>query len=353
MTDHESLLTVLPHRFISSIDRPESAIEFILDLDRPFMVRYDRHTDSGPIVRASDIAEVTSRITAFDQDNRAGIDGTLHRVSRLVDRNGEVLGLTCRIGRTIEGTSGFIASELKEGNNVLILGAPGRGKTTMLRDSARYLSEELGLTVMIVDGSNEIAGAGRVPHASVGTARRLQVPKHRRLAQVMIEAVENHMPDVVIVDEISNADETDAIRTLVRRGVQVVATAHGRQIQDIVHDPDRALLVGGITTVTLTDDESIRRGTPKTISERKFEPCFDTVVELYSFDTVGVWNNVPDVIDAMLLGTVCDPEERRRLGDSVRTLREQKIRILPVRAEPPTKPGSIGERLEKLKGNRR
>jgi len=149
------------------------------------------------------------------------------------------------------------------------MGKPGVGKTTLLREVARLLSVDYQKRVIVVDTSNEIAGDGDVPHPAIGLARRMQVPVPEQQHDVMIEAVENHMPEVIIVDEIGRKEEVDAARTIAERGVQLIATAHGNTLENILVNPTLSDLVGGVQVVTLSDEEAHRRGTQKTILERK------------------------------------------------------------------------------------
>ena len=154
-------------------------------------------------------------------DNRAGIDGTLHRISMIRNRRGTVIGLTCRVGRAVKGAAelckDLVSSE--ESSSVLLLGPPGVGKTTAIREMSRLLSADFNQRVVIVDTSNEI-GDGDVAHPGVGNSRRMQVADPKLQHAVLIEAVENHTPQVVIVDEIGTEEEAMAARTISERGVK-------------------------------------------------------------------------------------------------------------------------------------
>jgi stage III sporulation protein SpoIIIAA len=238
----------------------------------------------------------------FSADNRAGIESTLHRISCLRNRRGKIIGLTLRVGRAVTGTIDSIRDLIERETSLLLLGRPGVGKTTRLRELARVLADELGKRVIIIDTSNEIGGDGDIPHPAIGNARRMQVPHPERQHAVMIEAVENHMPEVIIVDEIGTAAEAMAARTIAERGVQLIGTAHGNTLENVVANPTLADLVGGVQTVTLSDDEARLRHTQKTISERKARPTFDAVVEIVDQDTVIVHTDTASAVDKLLRG---------------------------------------------------
>ena len=188
----------------------------------------------------------------------------------------------------MRGTVALIRDVIEQGQSLLILGRPGVGKTTLLREAARVLADDLGKRVVVVDTSNEIAGDGDIPHPGIGRARRMQVARPAEQHQVMIEAVENHMPEVIIIDEIGTELEAAAARTIAERGVQLVGTAHGRTLDNLVVNPTLSDLVGGTQTVTLGDEEARRRGTQKTVVERKAPPTFDVLVEQRSWREVVV-----------------------------------------------------------------
>ena len=312
MNDTERLLAVLPSRLASLIEDSSDLIEIVMDTGRPFELRYPSEFVRFPeaIVTEDDVTETAGRVGVFGSDNRAGIDGTLHRISRIVNRNNQVVGLTCRVGRPFFGCIDIIQDIIECGANVLLLGRPGIGKTTKLRDVARYLSTVSERRVVIVDTSNEIAGDGNTPHPAVGDARRLQVPFGKKQADVMIEAVENHMPEVVIIDEISTREEAWAARTISQRGVQLIATAHGREFTDLLKNPPLWTLIGGLQTVTLSDSQAKSRGCPKTIQEREMEPVFDVIVELDGFDRANIYVDTAATVDATLLGNRVRPEVR-------------------------------------------
>ena len=265
------------------------------------------------LVEEADIHHVISRISDFDADNRAGMERTLHRISAIRNRRGEVVGLTCRVGRAVYGTIGIIEDLIDSGESILILGRPGVGKTTMLREAARILAEKK--RVVIVDTSNEIGGDGDVPHPAVGKARRMQVPKPSLQHEVMIEAVENHAPEVIVIDEIGRELEALAARTIAERGVQLIGTAHGNALENLLVNPTLSDLVGGISSVTLSDDEARRRGTQKTVLERKAPPTFTILVEIQARDRVNVHRDVAAAVDSILRGYPMLPEERYRDDD--------------------------------------
>ena len=265
-------------------------------------------------VTAEDIAYVISRIGQFGGDNRAGIERTLHRISALRNRSGKVVGLTLRVGRAMYGTMEIIRDVVEAGKSILLLGRPGVGKTTLLREVARVLADDLKKRVVIVDTSNEIAGDGDIPHPGIGRARRMQVATPALQHAVMIEAVENHMPEVIVIDEIGSEQEAAAARTIAERGVQLVATAHGNTLENLMLNPTLSDLIGGIQTVTLSDEEARRRGTQKSVLERKAPPTFQVLVEIQAYQKVSIYQDVAKTVDGILLGMPVSPELRERDG---------------------------------------
>ncbi len=263
-------------------------------------------------VTADDIDFVTTRIGAFGEDNRAGIERTLHRISAIRNRAGRIVGLTCRIGRSVYGTVDIIRDIVEQGKSILMLGRPGVGKTTKLREVARILSDEFKKRVVIVDTSNEIAGDGDIPHPAIGRSRRMQVKRPEEQHAVMIEAVENHMPQVIVIDEIGTEQEAFAARTIAERGVQLVGTAHGNSLENLLLNPTLSDLVGGIQSVTLGDEEARKRGTQKTVLERKAPPTFDVIIEIIEVDKLAIHHDVAKVVDKLLRGQQPRPEIRVR-----------------------------------------
>lgn len=305
--DLEAFLNILPPYIQQPLrENPESSdlIEVILDLGRPPETRFPQResTPSQVEVSQADIDYVTSRIGQFGDDNRAGIERTLHRISAIRNRKGRVVGLTCRVGRAVFGTIKIIEDLVESGKSVLLLGRPGIGKTTMLREVARVLADSFNKRVVIVDTSNEIAGDGDIPHPAIGRARRMQVKTPNMQHAVMIEAVENHMPEVIVIDEIGTELEAQAARTIAERGVQLVGTAHGNTLENLMLNPTLSDLIGGIQSVTLGDEEARRRGTQKSILERKAPPTFDIVVEIIQRDRVAIHPDVAHAIDMLLRG---------------------------------------------------
>jgi stage III sporulation protein SpoIIIAA len=303
-------------------DEKEDLLEIIMDLGRLPEARYrgrerflsDRETAQ------EDIDYVIERIGVFGEDNRAGIPRTLHRISAIRNRAGKVIGLTCRVGRAVLGTIVVIRDLVESGKSLLLLGKPGVGKTTMLRETARVEAEELRKRVVIVDTSNEIAGDGDIPHPGIGRARRMQVPRPSEQHAVMIEAVENHMPEVIVIDEIGTELESLAARTIAERGVQLIGTAHGNTLDNLMSNPTLSDLIGGIQAVTLGDEEARRRGTQKTVLERKAPPTFDVLVEIQSWDRVSVYSDVASAVDSILRGEEPLAELRSRDPDGQVTI---------------------------------
>ena len=321
--DIQLLLNALPAHIQEAIttseDTSDDLLEIVMDLGRLPEARYRSKEQflSEREVTQAEIDGVISRIGEFGEDNRAGIPRTLHRISGIRNRRGQVIGLTCRIGRAVFGTVTIISDLVESGQSILLLGKPGTGKTTLLRETARVLADELRKRVVIVDTSNEIAGDGDIPHPGIGRARRMQVPRPAEQHAVMIEAVENHMPEVIVIDEIGTELEAMAARTIAERGVQLVGTAHGNTLDNLMVNPTLSDLVGGIQAVTLGDEEARRRGTQKTVLERKAPPTFNVLVEIQSWDKVTVYDDVAAAVDAILRGEDPPAEERSRDADGV------------------------------------
>ena len=313
------LLALLPERLqvaLAAPQRREDLLEVVLDLGRLPAARYpDRSEDlGGQPVTSDDLQGVIERLGPFGGDNRAGIERTLHRISAVRNRSGRVIGLTCRVGRAVFGTVAMVRDLLDSGESLLLLGRPGVGKTTALREIARVLADDLGRRVMVIDTSNEIAGDGDIPHPAIGRARRLQVARPQLQHRVMIEAVENHMPEVIVIDEIGSEQEAQAARTIAERGVQLVATAHGNALANLVRNPTLSDLVGGVQAVTLGDDEARRRGSQKAVLERAAEPTFPLAVEMHSRSRWMVHGDVAATVDQLLRGQIPAPEVRS-VGD--------------------------------------
>jgi stage III sporulation protein SpoIIIAA len=313
--DMDALLDILPlyikRPLVQQKDISE-LLEVVLDLGRPPEARFPRREVmlNDREVEEADIDYIVAHISTFGEDNRAGIERTLHRISAIRNRRGRVVGLTCRVGRAVYGTIKVIEDLVKSGKSVLLLGRPGVGKTTMLREVARVLADDADRRVIIVDTSNEIAGDGDIPHPAIGHARRMQVTTPSQQHAVMIEAVENHMPEVIVIDEIGTELEAMAARTIAERGVQLVGTAHGNTLDNLMMNPTLSDLVGGIQSVTLGDEEARRRGTQKSILERKSPPTFDIVVEIQERDKVAIHPDVGEAVDALLRGAPPSTEIR-------------------------------------------
>jgi stage III sporulation protein SpoIIIAA len=318
--DLEQLLAVLPvdlRTALAGRGSLDALLEIVLDLGRPPEARFSSGTfelGAEPLDRQA-LAHIVERVGAFGPDNRAGIERTLHRISALRNRRGAIVGLTCRVGRAVVGTVDIVRDVIETGRSTLLLGRPGVGKTTLLREAARVLADELGKRVVVVDTSNEIAGDGDIAHPGIGRARRLQVPAPAEQHATMIEAVENHMPEVIVIDEIGTQAEALAARTIAERGVQLIATAHGTALENLLANPTLCDLVGGIQAVTLSDEEARRRGTQKTVLERKAPPTFDVLVEILDQDRLAVHRDVAEVVDRALRGLAPRPEIRQRDGE--------------------------------------
>ncbi len=308
-------------------------LEIVLDLGRTPQARTpERAIDlaAEPVTREA-LEEVVARVGRFGRDNRAGIEGTLHRISAIRNRAGDIVGLTLRVGRTVAGTIDPIRDLVESGAGLLLLGRPGVGKTTKLREVARVLADDFGKRVVIIDTSNEIGGDGDVPHPAIGGARRMQVASPERQHAVMIEAVENHMPEVIIVDEIGTEAEALAARTIAERGVQLVGTAHGNTLENLVANPTLSDLVGGIQTVTLGDEEARLRGTQKTVRERRAAPTFEAVVEIVDRELLIVHDDTARAVDNLLRGRKAGGVRRGPAG-------EPTSEPLADRPEPPSLP---------------
>ena len=318
--DLQRLLALLPTAVQEALEpaaRREQLLEVVLDLGRIPEARYPgRSVELGRrCLERQDLADMVSRIGQFGADNRAGIERTLHRISAVRNRRGDVVGLTCRVGRAVFGTVAIVRDLLDSGDSLLLMGRPGVGKTTALREIARVLADDLQKRVVVIDTSNEIAGDGDIPHPAIGRARRMQVARPELQHQVMIEAVENHMPEVIVIDEIGTELEAQAARTIAERGVMLVATAHGNALANLIKNPTLCDLVGGIESVTLGDEEARRRRTQKTVLERAAEPTFPLAVEMHSRHRWAVHDDVGRTVDLLLRGQSPRPQQRELMAD--------------------------------------
>ncbi|MEO0535037.1 MAG: R3H domain-containing nucleic acid-binding protein [Cyanobacteria bacterium P01_A01_bin.123] len=318
--DLEHLIAILPadlQQRVNAHPQRQTLIEIVLDLGRQPEARFPTGAEylSEIVVSQADLHHCIDRVGNFSSDNRAGIEQTLHRISAMRNRAGDIIGLTCRVGRAVFGTIGLIHDLIETGQSILLLGRPGVGKTTALREIARVLADDLQKRVVIIDTSNEIAGDGDIPHPAIGRARRMQVAQPELQHKVMIEAVENHMPEVIVIDEIGTELEALAARTIAERGVQLVGTAHGNRIENLIKNPTLSDLVGGIQSVTLGDDEARRRGSQKSVLERKAPPTFDIAIEMLERQRWVVHESVSDTVDSLLRGRQPTPQIRT-MGDN-------------------------------------
>lgn len=327
--DLTQLLVVLPTFISGPLEkhpRREQLVEIVLDIGRRPEARFAKGTDylSYRTIVWQDLDYILKRLGKFSGDNRAGIEKTLHRISSIRNRKGNVIGLTCRVGRAIFGTVSIVRDLLEQKKSILLLGRPGVGKTTAIREIARVLSDGMKKRVIIIDTSNEIAGDGDLPHPSIGKARRMQVSNHQNQHEVMIEAVENHMPEIIIIDEIGTELEAAAARTIAERGVQLVGTAHGNALENLIKNPTITDLIGGIQYVTLGDEEAKRRGSSKSILERKAPPTFEVAIEIHDPQTWVIHENIEQSVDLLLQGQSL-PVQRRSLIQNYNNLIDCKI----------------------------
>ena len=346
--DLDALLDILPPHVSQPLHEQNNSgdlLEVVLDLGRPPEARFPgREIVLNPNeVTEQDIEYMVSRAGIFGGDNRAGIGRTLHRISAIRNRKGHIVGLTCRVGRSVFGTVKVIQDLVETGKSVLLLGRPGVGKTTMLREVARVLADDLRKRVIIVDTSNEIAGDGDIPHPAIGHARRMQVATPSMQHAVMIEAVENHMPQVIVIDEIGTELEAQAARTIAERGVQLIGTAHGNTLDNLMMNPTLADLVGGIQTVTLGDEEAKRRGTQKSVLERKAPPTFDIEVEIQDWDRVAIHQDVGEAVDALLRGQP-PATELRWLDENGAVVITREVPEIPEATGETAKPGHTSKK---------
>lgn len=332
--DLDRLIEILPEKVKKyiSYDQMEDVIEIVLDIGRTPEIRHSGGRIEylgSETVNDEDISYITQRVQEFTSDNRSGIPGTLHRISAIRNRQGKVIGLTCRIGRVVTGTIACIKDICMMNKSILFLGRPGVGKTTKLREISRLVADELAKRVVVVDTSNEIAGDGDTPHPAIGHARRMQVTQPEYQKDIMIEAVENHTPEVIVVDEIGTEAEAQAARTIAERGVMLIATAHGNCLESLIKNPTLSDLVGGIQSVTLGDDEARRRASQKTVLEREKQPTFDIVIEIIDRNTLAVYKDTAEAVDYILRGWPIRPEIRKVDKDYSEQMTEERTEQKP------------------------
>jgi len=348
--DLDIFLAVLPKDIseaVSKLNNNDELLEIIMDLGRTPTAR---QISAEVVLREKEVTRkdidfVVDRLGDIDADNRAGLERTLHRISAIRNRRGDIVGLTCRVGRAVYGTIDIIEDLIYEGKSILLLGRPGVGKTTMLREVARVLAERK--RVVIVDTSNEIGGDGDVPHPAVGSARRMQVATPSLQHEVMIEAVENHNPEVIVIDEIGRELETQAARTIAERGVQLIGTAHGNSLENLLLNPTLSDLVGGIESVTLSDEEARRRRTQKTVLERRSAPTFDVLVEIQHRNQINLHKDVAIAVDELLRGYPSPPEVRTRLEDGTFTIEKGTKKPATARKPSHGEQGMVRQRDQK------
>jgi len=349
--DLNQLLAILPDFLRQKLDehpQRDNAIEIVMDLGRLPEARFPGTAEflsDRPITR-DDLQFCIDRVGNFGGDNRAGIEQTLHRISAIRNRNGDIIGLTCRVGRAVFGTIETIRDLVETGQSLLMLGRPGVGKTTALREIARVLADDLNKRVVIVDTSNEIAGDGDIPHPAIGRARRMQVARPELQHHVMIEAVENHMPEAIVIDEIGTELEALAARTIAERGVQLVGTAHGNRIENLIKNPTLADLIGGIESVTLGDDEARRRGTQKTVLERKAPPTFEVAVEMLDRTRWTVHESLAATVDTLLRGHNPNPPIRSLDENGRVKIEYETPPMLPVPPKTPVRSWRTSGRMQ-------
>lgn len=329
----DSIVQILPHAIGNFLQcrGADTALDLILDIGRHPELRYaggNSETLDNVVVKSKDLELIlgSASVSAITEENRAGITETLHRISVIRDTSNGIVGLTIRIGRTFDGCIALLQDLVDTKANILLLGRPGVGKTSNLRSIANFLAKAQGSRVIIVDTSNEIAGAGTVPHAAVGRARRMMVPTGKKQADIMIEAVKNHTPEVIIIDEISTSKEAKAAATISERGVRLIATAHGNTLKNVIDNAELNLLLGKIASVTRTDSFADKHGVSKTQLEREGAAVFDVVVELSDFNTISVHHDVEQAVDAILRGGFITPE--------IRTIRDGQVYCTPRGATP-------------------
>lgn len=318
--DIEKLIEIMPAKIKRNLaaELLDDAIEIVLDMGRIPEIRLGNGkiiTLGSEIISREDLDYITKELPEFTSDNRSGIAGTLHRISAIRNRQGKIVGLTCRIGRVITGTIECIKDFVVQNKSILFLGRPGVGKTTKLREITRLMADVMGKRVVVVDTSNEIAGDGDVAHPAIGKARRMQVSQPEYQKDIMIEAVENHTPEVIVVDEIGTELEAQAARTIAERGVMLIATAHGNTLDNLIKNPTLSDLIGGVDTVTLGDDEAKHRGCQKTVLERQKQPTFDIVIEIIDRNTLAIYKESATAVDYILRGWPITPEIRKVDGN--------------------------------------
>lgn len=335
----ENLLALLPPEFQldNHVNRAD-LMEVVLDIGRrPFAwVNGERHFlgthNDGLVVSRQHLDDIV-RPLHFGADNRAGINGSLHRISAVRNRDDDIVGLTLRVGRYIAGNSIMIADILAgmPHASILICGEPGSGKTSIIRDAARFLAERNSL--LIIDTSCEIGGSGDVPHHCIGLSRRMQVKSVKDQAQVMVECVQNHTPAVMVIDEIGRKAEVQAALTCKERGVRIIASAHGN-MPGLVRNQALCDLVGGIEAVTVGDttarQEAKRRRkkmASKIQAQRRGPPIFDVIIEVKR-GVLHEWHIVSksaDAVDSILRDGTYNAQVRTRQDSGSSTIRVRNV----------------------------
>ncbi|EPY22109.1 R3H domain-containing protein [Strigomonas culicis] len=318
----QHLLSLLPAALREAlVQHPDFALstveEFFVHVGQDVEVRGDDWVVRLPPPSLDDLHQLLARVGRFGADGRGCVPGTAHRVSVWRGRRGESLGVTLRVGRYVPNAAKALLPLALQGS-VLILSKAGKGKTTLLRDLSSSLAHEASMPrVTVVDTSNEIGGDGPLPMAFLGRCRRLQVARREDQGRSMIEVIQNHSPEFLVVDELANAEEADAAWSIAQRGVNLVGTCHGERLADLLQNRALNLLVGGAAHAFLSNEERrLRNKTKKTILERPHVSPFDFVVELHTRSKGHLYHDVNRAVDLLLDGQ--DASQNASVGCELR-----------------------------------